>query len=82
MKRGEIDDDRKDHLNKAVDEFHLFASRMREIYDLDSVVILACKDVGTHTQEVCGRSGNQYASRHMARKYADEKFCDMVEDEE
>lgn len=76
---GEIPEDRQKALERATDEFHLFAARMREVYGLDAVVILACKDVGDYVEKVSARSGSLYASRHMARVYSNDQFGDVCE---
>jgi hypothetical protein len=77
LEYGEIPEDRQKQLDKATDEFHLFACRMREVYGLDAVVILGCKDVEEGTEAICSRSGAIYTTRHMARLYSEEKYADM-----
>lgn len=54
-------------------EIHLLACRLREKYDLDSVVILTGKQVnkpdGYVTETQYGLSGNHYAAKTLARNY-------------
>lgn len=53
---------------------HVIACRLREKYDLDTVVVLACKQEnlgGSHaTNSSYALSGNDYAGRHMARRFS------------
>lgn len=55
-------------------EMRQIACRLEEVYQLDSVVILACKqettDAGYSTKNSHGNAGNFYAGKHLAAKYA------------
>lgn len=79
MMDGEITEERKKQLDRAVDEFHLFAARMREVYGFDAVAVLASFDNGEFPEKCCARSGNLYVARHMARLYSNDKFGDVEE---
>lgn len=56
-------------------EMRQIACRLQEVYDLDSVVILACKqetgDSGYITHASHANAGNHYAGMHLARRYAE-----------
>lgn len=56
-------------------EMHIIACRLREKYDLDSVALLACKQEtvkeGYATNRSFAVSGNDYAARHMARRFSE-----------
>ena len=51
------------------------ARRLQEVYDLDSVVILASKqgitDTGYKTDASHANAGNLYAGKHLAKRYAE-----------
>lgn len=55
-------------------EMHVIACRLREKYDLDSVVIMGCKQENKEdryeTNMEYAISGNHYAAKHMAARYA------------
>jgi hypothetical protein len=55
-------------------EMHLIAARLREKHNLDTVVVLACKqeDAGRSflTESSFAMSGNYYAGKHLAAKYS------------
>ena len=55
-------------------EMHVIACRLREKYDLDSVVIMGCKQENNEdryeTDTAYALSGNHYAAKHMAARYA------------
>ena len=55
-------------------EMHVIACRLREKYDLDSVVIMGCKQENNEdryeTNTAYALSGNHYAAKHMAARYA------------
>lgn len=57
-------------------EMRQIACRLLEVYDLDSVVILASKQETRHdsyaTNASHANAGNFYAGKHLARKYADQ----------
>ena len=56
-------------------EMRQIACRLAEVYGLDSVVILGCKQETTAgayaTVASHANAGNQYAGKHLARRYAD-----------
>lgn len=56
-------------------EMRQIACRLQEVYDLDSVVVLACKQNTTDdaylTDASHANAGNFYAGKHLARKYAE-----------
>jgi hypothetical protein len=55
-------------------EMHVIACRLREKYDLDTVVVLGCKQESfgnSHaTDSSFALSGNAYAGKYLARKYS------------
>lgn len=55
-------------------EMRQIACRLAEVYGLDSVVILGCKqkttDSAYHTMASQANAGNLYAGKHLARRYA------------
>lgn len=57
-------------------ELHTIAARLREKYDLDTVVVLACKQENSGAQHMThssyALSGNSYAGKHLARRYSDQ----------
>ena len=57
-------------------EMRQIACRLVEVYGLDSVVILGCKqdvtDTGYATDISHGNAGNFYAGKHMARRYSEQ----------
>lgn len=61
-------------LSAMENEMHLIAARLREKYDLDTVVMLSLRQVDTgkefdiHTTSVF--SGNIYAGKHLALRYS------------
>ena len=56
-------------------EMRQIACRLCEVYELDSVVILGCKqesvDGAYPTIASHANAGNLYAGKHLARRYAD-----------
>ena len=56
-------------------EMRQIACRLIEVYGLDSVVILGCKQSTTDdaymTDASHGNAGNYYAGKHLARRYAE-----------
>lgn len=56
-------------------EMRQIACRLQEVYDLDSVVILASKqntaDDAYLTDASHANAGNFYAGKHLAKRYAD-----------
>lgn len=56
-------------------EISLLSQRIREKYDLDSVLILTCKQSNEcdryDTRTEYALSGNHYAAKHLARRYSD-----------
>lgn len=58
-------------------EMHLIVARLREVYDLDSVVLMACRQenidsVQHSTTRSFALSGNAFAAKHLARRYSEE----------
>lgn len=58
-------------------EMRIIALRLREKYDLDVVVVLSSKqeiisDGSEGTTSCYGMSGNHFAARHLARRYAEQ----------
>jgi hypothetical protein len=55
-------------------EMRQIACRLAEVYGLDSVVILGCKQETTDgayaTMASHANAGNLYAGKHLARRYA------------
>lgn len=57
-------------------EMHLIAARLREVYDLDSVVLLACRQENLNAEQhvtvtSSALSGNAYASKYLAKRYSE-----------
>ena len=56
-------------------EMRQIACRLAEVYGLDSVVVLVCRQETTGgayaTVASHANAGNMYAGKHLARKYAD-----------
>ena len=56
-------------------EMRQIACRLCDVYGLDSVVVLGCKqesvDGACSTIESHANAGNLYAGKHLARRYAD-----------
>ena len=56
-------------------EMRQIACRLAEVYGLDSVVVLGCKQETTDgaysTVASHANAGNMYAGKHLARRYAD-----------
>ena len=55
-------------------EMRQIACRLAEVYGLDSVVVLGCKQETTDgaytTVASHANAGNMYAGKHLARRYA------------
>lgn len=56
-------------------ELRQIACRLQEVYELDSVVVLACKqstlEDGYATDASHGNAGNFYAGKHLAKRYSE-----------
>lgn len=67
--------DNQDPLDSATKEMRQASARIREKYDLDSVVMVATKQTSTpegdSTEILYGLSGNQFAAKHAARGYSE-----------
>ncbi len=63
-----------DPLTQAMIEMRQVAARIREKYDLDCVVVIATKQSTNpeydSTEIMYGMSGNQFAAKHAATRYA------------
>jgi hypothetical protein len=78
---GETTEEKSRRFDRASQEFHQFASRMREVYGFDAIVVLACKEEDDATESCFARSGNTYAAKHLARLYGSDSHIRKVGEE-